>query len=59
MSIKYWGVRIRWKSAWIGAHYSDGEKRICINPIPCLTFWFVFDGGTVPNGSDLYRSDKQ
>ena len=58
MKIVHWGVRWRWKSAWIGAHYSDNEKRICINPIFCLTIWLVFEGGKIPHGRDWYRTDR-
>lgn len=32
MSIKYWGVRIRWKSAWIGTHHNDNEKTYLHQP---------------------------
>lgn len=33
---------------WLGAHYSAYNKRLCINVLPMLTIWIVFDGGTVP-----------
>lgn len=33
---------------WLGAHYSNYNKRVCINALPMLTFWIVFKGGVVP-----------
>lgn len=35
-------------SAWIGIHYSKRERRVCINILPCLTFWITRKGGTLP-----------
>lgn len=42
------GILFRWGSLWIGAHWGDHHKRLCINPVPCLTFWFVWPGGDLP-----------
>lgn len=33
---------------WLGAHYSPGNRRVCINLIPCLTIWITAPGGTEP-----------
>ena len=46
---KRFGFIFRIGSAWIGVHYSYKEKRICINLLPCLTFWFIFEGGEPPH----------
>lgn len=35
-------------SVWVGVHYSKHNKRWCINPIPCVTFWVTKPGGNVP-----------
>lgn len=35
-------------SMWVGVHYSPGNKRWCINLIPCVTLWITKPGGTVP-----------
>lgn len=31
----------RWGSMWIGAHWSPEYNRVCINPLPFLTFWIA------------------
>jgi len=33
---------------WVGAHYSDANKRLCINIVPCFTFWIASKNGIVP-----------
>ncbi len=42
------GVLLRWGSLWVGAHWAPYNKRLCVNIIPCLTFWFVWEGGRCP-----------
>ncbi|WLJ89332.1 hypothetical protein [Vibrio phage vB_ValA_R15Z] len=42
------GVICRLGSFWIGAHWSSYNKRICINLIPCVTFWVTLEGGNTP-----------
>lgn len=42
------GILFRIASFWIGIHYSPRTKRICINPIPCVTIWIVLKGGEEP-----------
>ncbi len=43
------GVLIRLSSLWVGAHWSPFQRRLCVNLIPCVTFWF----GTPPNVEKL------
>lgn len=33
---------------WIGAHYSQYNKRLCINLLPCLTIWTCAADGKEP-----------
>ncbi|CAH0343734.1 hypothetical protein RHI9324_05471 [Rhizobium sp. CECT 9324] len=42
------GALFRLSSFWMGLHWSPYNQRLCINPIPCVTFWVVFPGGKVP-----------
>lgn len=42
------GLILRWGSAWIGAHWSEYNRRICVNPLPFVTIWVVLPGGNVP-----------
>lgn len=44
-----YGVLFRLKSFWIGAHYSNKCKRLCVNIIPCLTFWIAAKDGLPPD----------
>jgi hypothetical protein len=46
------GYLFRLKSFWIGAHYSDEYKCLCVNIVPCFTIWIVQAGGKMP------RSEK-
>lgn len=46
--MKY-GILFRLRSWWIGVHWSPKNKRVCINPVPMVTFWFTFEGGITPN----------
>jgi hypothetical protein len=48
MSFWRWGVLLRWGSAWVGAHWSSTNRRLCINPIPFLTIWVTAPGGNAP-----------
>lgn len=52
IELKYnikWGVIIRWKSFWIGCHYSDYNKRYCLNILPCITVWWIKNEGNQPS----------
>lgn len=42
------GFLFRWGSLWWGAHWSPWNRRLCINLIPCCTFWVTFEGGIAP-----------
>lgn len=42
------GMIVRLGSFWVGAHYSEYNRRWCINYLPCVTVWVVLPGGTVP-----------
>lgn len=54
-----WGILFRWQSWWIGAHWSDYNKRLCVNVVPFITIWISAADGKVPEqGLDIYRSDK-
>lgn len=46
----YGGILINCNAWWVGAHWSPYNKRLCINLLPCITIWFVFDGGNLPPG---------
>lgn len=45
--MKY-GIKLRIGSFWVGAHWSEANKRLCVNLVPCVTFWAVWPGGKVP-----------
>lgn len=42
------GLLFRLASLWVGVHYSSFDRRFCINPLPCVTFWITRPGGHVP-----------
>lgn len=42
------GAIINLRAVWVGVHSSFSNKRVCINAIPCLTFWLCTPGGTHP-----------
>ena len=42
------GLLARMGSFWIGMHYSKWDRRLCINLLPCVTFWIALPGGTLP-----------
>jgi len=43
------GLLFRLGSFWIGAHWSPYNRRWCINPVPCVTFWVTLKGGKTPS----------
>lgn len=45
--MKY-GIILRLSSFWIGVHYSNYCKRLCINILPCITIWITAKDGQVP-----------
>jgi len=38
---------------WLGAHYSEINKRMCINIIPCFTIWIAASNGAVPHRKSI------
>lgn len=42
------GLLFRLGSFWIGAHWSEYNRRICINLVPCVTLWVCLPGGITP-----------
>ncbi len=46
--VEDWGILWQSGAVWIGWHYSPYEKRVCINLIPCVTVWLMFEGGRIP-----------
>lgn len=48
IGVKRYGFIFRLKSFWLGLHYSDYNKRYCLNIIPCVTFWWTGKGGKMP-----------
>ncbi len=42
------GVKLSWKSAWCGVHYSPFNKRVGINFVPFVTVYYVWKGGLLP-----------
>lgn len=46
--MKKHGWIFRWESAWIGLHYSEFNKRFCLNVFPCITYWWINEGGKIP-----------
>lgn len=47
------GIILRLASFWIGVHYSQRSKRICLNLLPCVTIWLSFEGGVVPTKENM------
>lgn len=39
---------LRLSSFWVGVHWSAFDRRFCINPWPCVTFWITLPGGHLP-----------
>lgn len=42
------GVLWRFGSAWVGAHWSPYNRRLCVNLIPFFTIWIAMPGGNTP-----------
>lgn len=42
------GLLARAGSCWIGAHYSEHNRRWCINFLPCVTVWVCMPNGVIP-----------
>jgi hypothetical protein len=41
-------ILFRWGSLWVGAHWSQVHKRLCVNLVPCITLWVALPGGDAP-----------
>lgn len=42
------GLLANWRAAWVGAHYSKQDKRLCVNLLPFVTIWWAQPGGRCP-----------
>lgn len=51
-----WGILFRWRSLWIGAHWSPYNRRLCVNAVPMITLWIVWPGGISPAQERLINS---
>lgn len=40
---------------WLGVHYSDYNRRYCINIIPCYTIWIALREGATPHKKSLFQ----
>lgn len=49
-AVPSWNVSVLLQpgAAWIGAHWSKYNRRLCINLLPFLTVAITFTGGTSP-----------
>lgn len=47
------GLLLRLGSFWVGAHWSQANKRLCVNLLPCVTVWFTLPGGKTPGECKL------
>jgi hypothetical protein len=43
-----YGFLFRKGSFWIGAHWASYNKRLCVNILPMVTIWFIWQGGVAP-----------
>lgn len=46
------GLIFRLESLWVGIHWSKTNRRLCVNLIPCLTFYVTLAGGDTPKIAD-------
>lgn len=46
------GVIIRLSSFWVGGHWSMTNRRLCVNLIPCVTFFVTMPQGDLPKLTD-------
>lgn len=42
------GFIFRPGSLWVGAHYASYNKRLCLNLLPMVTLWMIWEGGNEP-----------
>ena len=43
------GFVFRPESFWVGLHYSEFNRRYCLNLLPCCTIWWIKKGGKIPD----------
>lgn len=55
--VNYWraGFIVRLSSMWIGIHWSNTNRRLCVNFLPCFTFFVTLANGDLPKLSDYPR----
>lgn len=46
------GVIFRLSSMWVGIHWSNTNRRACVNVLPCVTVFVTLAGGDLPKLSD-------
>lgn len=51
--IMKYGIIFQSGAWWLGAHYSEINKRMCINIIPCFTIWIAASNGAVPHRKSI------
>jgi hypothetical protein len=39
------GLVLNYRAGWIGAHWGQHNKRLCINLLPFVTLWITMPGG--------------
>ena len=42
------GWKISSHALWVGLHYSEHNRRLCVNILPGVTLWYVKRGGRLP-----------
>lgn len=42
------GLLLNWRAFWVGWHYSEHHRRLCVNVLPCITIYYVKPGGVIP-----------
>ena len=43
------GLLFQKGGVWVGVHYSNYNRRWCINLLPCCTLWVMLPGGRTPH----------
>lgn len=42
------GLLLNRRAFWVGWHYSEHNRRLCINVLPCITIYYVRPEGFIP-----------
>lgn len=45
------GIILRYQSFWIELHYSEYNKRYCLNILPGFTIWWIDKNGNKPQNT--------